>query len=136
MKVPANVIDQLVASSQSDIRQVLNMLSTWRLSSKTMDYDEGKALYEIDHLEERTYKADTYLSRAKMNEKYTIMTPFDITYKMLGPYMFSATSRETLGDKMELYFQDHSFVPLFIQVGSCPSPSCRTLFTSIARKTI
>jgi hypothetical protein len=30
--------------------------------------------------------------------------------------MFSHTSRETLGNKMELYFHDHSFVPLFIQV--------------------
>jgi len=52
-----------------------------------------------------------------MNEKFSIMTPFDIINKMLGPYMFSNTSRETLGDKMELYFHDHSFVPLFIQVG-------------------
>ena|SRR5882762_7232510 len=52
-----------------------------------------------------------------MNEKFSIMTPFDIINKMLGPYMFSNTSREMLGDKMELYFHDHSFVPLFIQVG-------------------
>ncbi|KAF9457260.1 replication factor RFC1 C terminal domain-containing protein [Collybia nuda] len=96
MKVPANVIDQLITGAQSDIRQVLNMLSTWRLSSDTMSFDEGKTL-------------------AKMNEKYSIMSPFDITSKMLGPYLFSATARETLGDKMELYFQDHSFVPLFIQ---------------------
>ncbi|KAJ7236949.1 hypothetical protein C8J57DRAFT_1529735 [Mycena rebaudengoi] len=96
MKIPANVLDQLVAGSQSDIRQVLNMLSTWRLSSDTMTHDEGKAL-------------------SRMNEKYTIMSPFDITSKMLGPYMFSATARESLGDKMELYFQDHSFMPLFIQ---------------------
>ncbi|KAG6878672.1 hypothetical protein C0992_007686 [Termitomyces sp. T32_za158] len=96
MKIPANVIDQLIAGAQSDIRQVLNMLSTWKLSSNTMDFDEGKNL-------------------AKMNEKYSIMNPFDITSKLLGPYLFSATSRETLGDKMELYFQDHSFVPLFIQ---------------------
>ena len=51
-----------------------------------------------------------------MNEKYTVMTPFDITYKMLGPYMFSTTARETLVDKMELYFHDPSFVPLFMQV--------------------
>ena len=35
---------------------------------------------------------------------------------MLGPYLFSSTSRETLGDKIELYFHDHSFMPLFIQV--------------------
>jgi hypothetical protein len=57
-----------------------------------------------------------------MNEKNTILTPFDVTNKMLGPYMFSHTARETLGDKIELYFHDHSFVPLFIQVGSEPRP--------------
>ncbi|KAF8554964.1 DNA replication factor C, large subunit [Imleria badia] len=96
MKIPANVVDQLIAGSQSDIRQVLNMLSTWRLSSNTMTFDEGKEL-------------------AKMNEKNTILTPFDVTNKMLGPYMFSHTARERLGDKMEMYFHDHSFVPLFIQ---------------------
>lgn len=54
-----------------------------------------------------------------MNEKYAVMTPFNIIQKMLGPYMFGPTSRETLGDKMELYFQDYSFVPLFIQVRPC-----------------
>ena len=51
-----------------------------------------------------------------MNEKYSVMTPFNVTQKILGPYMFSPTARETLGDKMELYFHDYSFVPLFIQV--------------------
>lgn len=51
-----------------------------------------------------------------MNEKHSIMSPFDITSRLLGPYVFSATSKESLGDKMEYYFQDHSFVPLFIQV--------------------
>ncbi|KAF8645376.1 hypothetical protein AX16_007878 [Volvariella volvacea WC 439] len=96
LKIPANVLDQLVQSAQSDIRQVLNMMSTWKLSKDSMDFDEGKAL-------------------AKMNEKYSIMSPFDITSKMLGPYLYSATARETLGDKMELYFQDHAFMPLFIQ---------------------
>ncbi|KAG2014211.1 purine nucleotide binding protein [Coprinopsis cinerea AmutBmut pab1-1] len=96
LKIPPNVIDQLIAGAQSDIRQVLNMLSTWKLSSNTMDFDEGKEL-------------------VKQNEKYQILSPFDITSKVLGPYLFSATSRETLGDKMEYYFQDHSFVPLFIQ---------------------
>ncbi|CDO76341.1 hypothetical protein BN946_scf185011.g5 [Trametes cinnabarina] len=96
LKIPANVIDQLVQSAQSDIRQVLNMLSTWKLSSNTMDFDEGKAL-------------------AKMNEKYSVMTPFGVINKMMGPQMFSPTSRETLGDKIELYFHDPSFVPLFMQ---------------------
>lgn len=50
MKIPANVVDQLVQGAQSDIRQVLNMLATWRLSSSTMDFDEGKAMCVISHL--------------------------------------------------------------------------------------
>jgi replication factor C subunit 1 len=42
--MPANVIDQLIAGAQSDIRQVLNMLSTWKLSSDSMTFDEAKIL--------------------------------------------------------------------------------------------
>lgn len=96
MNIPAPVIDQLINGSQSDIRQVLNMLSTWKLSSDTMDFDEGKAL-------------------SKLNEKYTIMTPFNVISKVFGPYTFSPTSRETLGEKMEYYFHDHQFMGLFTQ---------------------
>ncbi|KAI0788071.1 replication factor RFC1 C terminal domain-containing protein [Fomes fomentarius] len=96
LKIPANVVDQLIQGAQSDIRQVLNMLSTWKLSNTTMDFDEGKTLVQ-------------------MNEKYSVMTPFGVLNKMLGPQMFSPTSRETLGDKIELYFHDPSFVPLFMQ---------------------
>lgn len=44
LKIPANVVDQLVTGAQSDIRQVLNMLSTWKLSNESMDFDEGKDL--------------------------------------------------------------------------------------------
>jgi hypothetical protein len=44
MKIPGNVIDQLITGAQSDIRQVLNMLSTWKLSSDEMDFDDGKNL--------------------------------------------------------------------------------------------
>lgn len=51
-----------------------------------------------------------------MNEKYMLMTPWGIMSKILGPYAFSPTARETLNDKMDLYFQDHSFVPMFMQV--------------------
>lgn len=59
-----------------------------------------------------------------MNEKYQILSPFDITSKVLGPYLFSSTARETLGEKMEYYFQDHSFVPLFMQENYLkPTPS-------------
>jgi hypothetical protein len=46
------------------------------------------------------------------------MTPFNCTSKVLGPYLFSRTARETLGEKMELYFHEPSLMPLFIQVGA------------------
>jgi hypothetical protein len=56
------------------------------------------------------------LCSAKENEKHTIMTPFNVISKMFGPYMFSATARETLNEKMEYYFHDHQFMGLFVQV--------------------
>ncbi|WVQ93768.1 hypothetical protein IAU59_000846 [Kwoniella sp. CBS 9459] len=96
LKIPANVVDELVKGVNSDIRQVLNMLSTFKLSKDQMDFDEGKEL-------------------VKVNEKNTIMTPFTIIDKLTGPYAFAKNSRETLGDRMELYFHDFSFIPLFMQ---------------------
>lgn len=44
MKIPANVVDELIKGAGSDIRQVLNMLSTFKLAKSEMDFDEGKAL--------------------------------------------------------------------------------------------
>lgn len=45
IKLPANVMDTLIEGANSDIRQVLNMLSTWKLSHSDMDFDQGKQLY-------------------------------------------------------------------------------------------
>ncbi|KAG2062834.1 hypothetical protein BDR04DRAFT_1164573 [Suillus decipiens] len=59
--------------------------------------------------------ADSTQALFVINEKYTFLTPFDVTYKILGSYALGPNVRETLGDKMELYFHDHSFVPLFMQ---------------------
>ena len=46
MQIPANVVDELITGVGSDIRQVLNMLSTWKLHNDTMDYEDGKLLYD------------------------------------------------------------------------------------------
>lgn len=96
LKIPTNVVDELIKGTGSDIRQVLNMLSTYKLGKSEMNFDEGKELL-------------------KLNEKNTIMTPFTIIDKLTGPYSFSRTSKDTLSDRMELYFHDFSFVPLFMQ---------------------
>jgi DNA polymerase III delta prime subunit len=45
MNIPANVLEQLITGAQSDIRQILNMLSTWKLSKGDMTFDESKQLY-------------------------------------------------------------------------------------------
>jgi hypothetical protein len=55
------------------------------------------------------------------------MTPYTIIDKLFGPYTFSETSRETLADKMDYYFQDHSFMPLFVQVRRELRPVRRTI---------
>ena len=58
------------------------------------------------------------------------MAPYTIIDKLFSPYAFSETSRETLIDKMDYYFQDHSFVPLFVQVRSefCPANGATLMF--------
>lgn len=44
IKLPANVIDQLVEGTHSDIRQIINMLSTYSTTQSTMSFEEGKDL--------------------------------------------------------------------------------------------
>ncbi len=95
LKIPGEVMAQLIEAAQSDIRSVINMLSTWKLSKNTMDFDESKSL-------------------GAENAKPGLHTPFSLYSELSSPYMFSATSRKTLNDKADLYFQDHSFVPLMV----------------------
>ncbi len=82
---------------------------------------------------------DASIARAAMSEKYSIQTPFNIIPQLIGPYSWSRTSKMTLGDKLDMYFQDFSFVPLFLQVSlvlvtritrdvtDAPFPSRRTI---------
>lgn len=45
MKISPTVVDELVRGANSDIRLVLNMLSTYKLRDSEMDFDQGKELY-------------------------------------------------------------------------------------------
>nr|ASF90187.1 hypothetical protein SPAR06058 [Bartheletia paradoxa] len=96
LKVPGPVMDQLCAGANSDIRQILNMLSTWRLSRESMDFDEGKEL-------------------SRVTEKNMILTPWTVMDRLFGSHLWAKTSKASLADKMELYFHDFSFMPLFVQ---------------------
>lgn len=42
LDIKPNAIDELVASTQNDIRQIINILSTYRLNKTSMAYDDAK----------------------------------------------------------------------------------------------
>jgi replication factor C subunit 1 len=96
LKIPPPVLDSLIAGTGADIRQVINMLSTVKLDQKTLDYEQGKEL-------------------SKAWEKHVILKPWDIVSKILNAQMFSQSSKSTLNDKIELYFNDHEFSYLMLQ---------------------
>ncbi|KAI5800029.1 chromosome transmission fidelity factor [Geopyxis carbonaria] len=96
LKLPVTVIDQLVEGTRADIRQIINMLSTYNTTAKTMTYDESRDM-------------------SKAWEKHVILKPWDIAQKLLGYDMFGSNANKTLNQKMELYFNDHEFSYLMVQ---------------------
>jgi replication factor C subunit 1 len=96
LKLPMNVIDALIEGSNKDIRQIINMISTAKLDQSAMDFDQGKSM-------------------SKAWEKHVVLKPWDICQKLLGGGMFAPSSKSTLNDKIELYFNDHEFSYLMIQ---------------------
>ena len=96
LKIPPQVLDGLIEGTNADIRQVINMLSTVKLDQEALSYDKGKEM-------------------SKAWEKHVILKPWDIVGKILSPQMFSPSSKSTLNDKIELYFNDHEFSYLMLQ---------------------
>ncbi|EFQ29956.1 replication factor RFC1 C terminal domain-containing protein [Colletotrichum graminicola] len=96
LKLPVPVVDALIEGSNKDIRQIINMISTAKLDQASMSYDKGKAM-------------------TKAWEKHVILKPWDICQKMLAGGLFAPSSKTTLNEKIELYFNDHEFSYLMIQ---------------------
>lgn len=96
LKLPVNVVDALIEGSNKDIRQIINMISTAKLDQNAMDFDQSKKM-------------------SKAWEKHVVLKPWDICQKMLGGGLFAPSSKATLNDKIELYFNDHEFSYLMIQ---------------------
>ncbi|KAF2724070.1 DNA replication factor C, large subunit [Polychaeton citri CBS 116435] len=96
LKIPPNVINALIEGSGADIRQVVNMISTAKLDSETMSFEEGKGM-------------------SKAWEKHIVLKPWDMVGKILGGGLFNPAANSTLNDKQELYFNDHEFAPLMLQ---------------------
>lgn len=96
LKIPPPVLDGLIEGTHADIRQVINMLSTVKLDQKHLDFDKGREM-------------------SKAWAKHVILKPWDIVGKILNAQMFSPSSKTTLNDKIELYFNDHEFSYLMLQ---------------------
>ncbi|XJO75680.1 hypothetical protein BDV3_006321 [Batrachochytrium dendrobatidis] len=92
LDISPNVIAELVDSTSADIRQILNILSTYKLTNNRLTYDEAKTL-----------SANT--------RKNSTMSPFDIIGKLLSHGSYRNLS---FGDMIDLYFHDYSMVPLMV----------------------
>lgn len=96
LKIPPNVVNSLIEGSHADIRQVINMLSTAKLDQEAMDFNTGNKM-------------------SKDWQKHVVLKPWDIVGKILGGGLFAASSKASLNDKIELYFNDHEFSSLMLQ---------------------
>ncbi|KAI9720549.1 MAG: hypothetical protein M1828_005633 [Chrysothrix sp. TS-e1954] len=100
VKLPVPVMNALIEGTGADIRQIVNMISTVKLDQEAagmnMDFDAGKKM-------------------SKAWEKHIVLRPWDIVSKILGGGLFAASSKATLNEKSELYFNDHEFSPLMLQ---------------------
>ncbi|KAI8900817.1 replication factor RFC1 C terminal domain-containing protein [Globomyces pollinis-pini] len=88
-----NAIGELVASTSADIRQILNLLSTYRLGASTLSFDDSKRI-----------------GQAAL--KNVTLSPFDIIGKLLSQASFRSS---TFSEKIDYYFQDYSMMPLMVQ---------------------
>lgn len=96
INISKSVVDQLVSSTTSDIRQIINVLYTFSLTSKQMDFETNQGF-------------------GKSVEKTITLKPFDILGRLFAASTFAPNSGISLDDKIRYYFDDHEFSPLMVQ---------------------
>lgn len=92
LKLDSNVMGQVVAGTQGDVRQILTLLSTWKLKGDRVSYDQSKNLM-------------------KSAEKNTNLTVFEAIDALLSVSSFRS---RTFGEKMDLYFSDFGMMSLMV----------------------
>lgn len=91
-RIEPNAVAQLVEGTQGDIRQILMLLSMYKLRQSSLGYDDAKALVST-------------------SQKNFTFGPFDLTPKLLG----FERGRTSVDDAMDYFFCDYSIMPLMIQ---------------------
>ncbi|XP_038209178.1 replication factor C subunit 1 [Zerene cesonia] len=103
IKIPGDVLSQLITAAGQDVRQTLHLLSVWSADPRLADKE---------HLQKEA-------QRVKKDIK---MGPWEAIRKV-----FSAEEHKTmsLNDRSDLFFTDYSLAPLFVQENYLQvSPHC------------
>ncbi|XP_055871771.1 replication factor C subunit 1-like isoform X2 [Biomphalaria glabrata] len=93
LKIPPAALNEIIAASNHDIRQIIHNMSMWSASDKTLSYEQVK------------------LDAAKAH-KDVRLGPFDVCRKVF--VSDEETRKMTFNDKSDLFFHDYSFGPLFV----------------------
>ncbi|XP_059049083.1 replication factor C subunit 1 [Achroia grisella] len=93
LKIPQDVLEQLIVAANQDVRQTLNLLSMWAVDKDLTDTERLK-------------------KDAKNIKKDIKLGPWEAIRKV-----FSAEEHKTMSihDKSDLFFYDYSLAPLFVQ---------------------
>ncbi|XP_065174937.1 replication factor C subunit 1-like isoform X2 [Sycon ciliatum] len=90
IKPPA--LDLIINAANHDVRQVLHHMYLWTIKDRAVSYDQAK---------EDSSKA----------EKHMKMSPFEVVRRVFSP----DTVKKPISDQLDLFFQDYSLMPLFVQ---------------------
>ncbi|CAH6720583.1 replication factor C subunit 1 [[Candida] jaroonii] len=116
IKIDPSIIGQLVSTTNNDIRQMINLLSTVSKTQKTLGYEQSKDF-------------------SKAWAKQVVLKPFDITGKLLSGGIYVNPSH-SLNDKIDLYFNDIDFTPLMVQenyLATVPRDKSRSHLEAVAQ---
>ncbi|KAI6648940.1 Replication factor C subunit 1 [Oopsacas minuta] len=93
LSIPPNALEEMIVASNHDVRQVIHNISMWTANKKTLSFEEAK-------------------ENAQNSKKVTAMGPFDVIRNVFAR---QNTKSNPVDEKLDLYFQDYSFGPLFVQ---------------------
>ncbi|GMF07388.1 unnamed protein product [Ambrosiozyma monospora] len=95
LKLNPNVIDQLVAGTHNDIRQIINIMSNVARTQGHLDFNDAKSIQE-------SWK------------KEVVLKPFDVLPRLLSGGSYGNNAQYNLNDKIGLYFNDMDLTPLMM----------------------
>ncbi|KAJ3126974.1 hypothetical protein HK098_006941 [Nowakowskiella sp. JEL0407] len=93
LEIKPEVVGQLLEMTGGDIRQILNLLSTYRISQQSLSFDQAVGL-------------------SKTGEKNVTLGLWTLAERLLDGRSYRNMS---FNEKMELYFLDYDMLPLMVQ---------------------